>query len=232
MDIANYTHTGAHLPNCDVLRTALEENCFVVLCDGANGMRGGDKAAEVAADMLLLKLQEGCLPDDAILEAQAALRLLCSEKAEMKNARSTAVALAIGENDCKWASVGDSRAYHFRGGEIAHKSIDDSAAYKEYAAGKISYEAIRMSPMRSTLTAALGEDAPQLDIHAESFGLQSGDALLVCSDGFWQYVYETEMLVDLTKAKSAEEWLSFLLLRLLSRSMMDGDNLTAWAAVV
>ena len=43
--------------------------------------------------------------------------------------------------------------------------------------------------------------------------VHNGDAFLICSDGFWEYVCETEMEADLLKSDSAEVWLKYMLKR-------------------
>ena len=65
-----------------------------------------------------------------------------------------------------------------------------------------------------------------IEPHEESFDMQEGDAILVCSDGLWEYVYETEMLIDLHKSFNAKEWADKMLLRATQRSHLKGDNMT------
>ncbi|MDE6607690.1 MAG: hypothetical protein K2K54_08050 [Lachnospiraceae bacterium] len=36
--------------------------------------------------------------------------------------------------------------------------------------------------------------------------VQEGDDFLICSDGFWEFVYEKEMETDLQSTNSAEQW--------------------------
>ena len=65
-----------------------------------------------------------------------------------------------------------------------------------------------------------------------TINLQPGDAFLLCSDGFWEYVLEEEMEVDLSKAGSAEDWADFMLVRLLNRVHGDYDNYTVVCGIV
>jgi hypothetical protein len=66
----------------------------------------------------------------------------------------------------------------------------------------------------------------------ETAQLSPGDAALVCSDGFWNYVFDFEMHNDLLKATSADGWLRLMLLRLVQRSYLDGDNVSVIACRV
>lgn len=54
--------------------------------------------------------------------------------------------------------------------------------------------------------------------------LSPGDAFLLCSDGFWEYVYREEMLADLLKAETPEQWAKSMLLRHIRRTPEGNDN--------
>ena len=62
--------------------------------------------------------------------------------------------------------------------------------------------------------------------------MESGDAFLLCTDGFWEYVTEGEMEVLLTKSARADDWLAALAARLLARAAPGNDNYTATAVFV
>jgi serine/threonine protein phosphatase PrpC len=125
--------------------------------------------------------------------------------------------------------VGDSRLYHFRAGELADVGPDDSAGWAAYARGEIDREGIRLWDGRSHLTAALGVPDGSITPHCGEALLAPGEAFLACSDGLWQYVWDVEMQIDLAKSATARQWLNLMLERLVARSQLDGDNLTALA---
>ena len=54
-------------------------------------------------------------------------------------------------------------------------------------------------------------------------------AFLLCTDGFWEYVYETEMEEELRAAVSAKDWLERMKHRLDGRADQANDNNTAAA---
>jgi serine/threonine protein phosphatase PrpC len=115
--------------------------------------------------------------------------------------------------------------------ELVAISPDDSAGYAAYLRGETDHEGIRLFDARDTLTASLGGEREPLP-HTGTAQLGPGDAVLVCSDGFWEYVFDVEMLADLTKATGTEEWLRLMLLRLTQRSYLAGDALSAVACRV
>jgi len=80
---------------------------------------------------------------------------------------------------------------------------------------------------RNILLRALGaEDKAYGEVTALE-PLTAGDTLLLCSDGFWEYISDEEMEVDLAKSVTALEWLSYMLTRIGGRIPADNDNLTA-----
>jgi serine/threonine protein phosphatase PrpC len=167
----------------------------------------------------------------AVLDGHAALVAAREDQPALRQAQSTAAVAVVEGGDLTWANVGDSRIYRFNGHRLAGASLDDSAGYAAFRRGEVDHEGIRLYDGRSRLTAALGDD-PSPEPHTGQAALAEGDAVLVCSDGFWQYVWDLEMEIDLAKADTAADWLELMLLRLVQRSRLDGDNLTAAAWMV
>lgn len=229
--VANHTHPGGSARNEDAARIWQGERClYVSLCDGMGGTGGGALAAAYCADGLLAAMQEGAPPEEAMLRVRQAYEERQKHAVELRSAKTTACALALRGGACAWANIGDSRLYHFSAGRLLHRSVDDSAAYQEYEAGGASYASLRLHPRRSILTACLGDEKRPAP-HTAAFTLLPGDGLLLCSDGFWQYVFETEMEMDFCKSASPEAWQEAMLLRIARRSYLQGDNLTVVAIV-
>ena len=58
------------------------------------------------------------------------------------------------------------------------------------------------------------------------------DAFIICTDGFWEYVYEEEMEEDLASSATPEEALAKMEQRLLARVTKFNDNYSAIVAVI
>lgn len=228
IDTEYYTHCGGQPENRDCLRCPTPPLTGAVLCDGVNGAPGGGEASAFCAESLISRLTEGQSPAAALTWMLEAFPQWQRSAVLYRRACSTACLCTLTDGVCSWASIGDTRLYRFSGGRMADVTPDDSAAFTAYRAGKTAYAQLRLHPQRSMLTACLGDPAARA-CHSGQWTLEDGDALLLCSDGFWQYVFETEMELDLCKAGTAADWLRAMLLRLTRRSMLDGDNLTAWA---
>ena len=76
---------------------------------------------------------------------------------------------------------------------------------------------------------ALGQDGTLKVDAAEEFLSPGSHAYLLCSDGFWEYVLESEMEEELHLASDPEDWLRRMRERLMTRIPHDNDNNTAAA---
>ena len=72
--------------------------------------------------------------------------------------------------------------------------------------------------------------ADQVTVDAAEETLAPGNhAFLLCTDGFWEYVYEDEMTDALAKASSPEDWIAGMRKLHTARVPEDNDNNTAAA---
>lgn len=220
-DVFSYTSSGERRENSDILRSEFHDNQFnAVLCDGFEGdTETASYCAETAFQMMRDEADIG-----GILN-------YIYHSSDVPAGASTICMLRIKDSMCQWGNIGDSRMYHFSDGVITDKSIDHSKAYHQYIEAKIAYEDIRMSSIRSKLTAYIGDTKKTSDIYTDEFSVKDGDAFLICSDGFWQYVYECEMEIDLCKSCTSHEWAENMLLRLAVRSVLAGDSAAVTAVI-
>ena len=118
--------------------------------------------------------------------------------------------------------MGDSRLLHFSGGALAHATRDHSVTYRKFLGGEISYMDIYHDDDRGRLLRVLGKEPCRPE--AGGAAAEPGDAFLLCSDGFWEYVYTEEMQADLCKSSSPEAWAESMLLRHIRRTPPENDN--------
>lgn len=223
----SYTNQGGREHNEDSVRCASgEAGSIFLLADGL----GGHGCGEVASRMAVDSIYEGCttlktasaemlltLMNDAnnrILNAQSS--------PEQSDMRTTAVALHIADQRAAWAYAGDSRLYHLSGGQIAHVTKDHSVTYRKYMGGEISYMDIYHDDDRTRLMRVLGKENCRPE--GEETEVVPGDAFLLCSDGFWEYVYDEEILIDFLKSESPAQWARNMLLRHIRRAAPGNDN--------
>jgi len=98
--------------------------------------------------------------------------------------------------------------------------------------GDITAEQIRFHEDRNRVLRALGGENAKAEV-SEALKIGRGKtAFLLCTDGFWEYVYENEMEQTLRKARTPEEWLQSMERILKERVCGDNDNYTAAAVLI
>ena len=211
-----------------------------ILADGLGGHGGGREAAQLAVDTVLdihNKMAMGLKKEMLQMcfeRAQEVIMDTQDQSEHFKAMRTTLVVLLARENQALWAHVGDSRLYHFQTRPTTSRSYirtkDHSVPQVLVDAGDIPSMEIRYHEDRNRLLRSLGSaDNPFPDVLQEPVYIQPGDAFLLCSDGFWEYVTELEMETDLSKSSSPEKWLELMSLRLTKKSYTnpDADNFSA-----
>ena len=183
----------------------------------------GEVASKIAVKQVLNWF---CQTPDAGPEALAAA-LKCANDAiveeqhrssEVANMRATILVLAVDNANAtaRWGHLGDTRLYCFRRHRIVAQTRDHSVVQGMVDAGYIEPQHLRISPRRSVLLAALGD--------AENF---EPSIFLLCTDGLWEYIDETQMEELLTLAHSSEEWLQHLENQVLKHGRANQDNYSA-----
>ena len=236
VEIVSLSRQGGRDHNEDVLGQ-WNDGRFVacLVADGAGGHGGGDVAAAIARSSVLSGfaaspgLGDGCLRH--LLE-QANLDVVTrqAEGGHLAAMRSTIVvaALDMHRNEFAWAHAGDSRAYLFRGGALAARTIDHSLVQQMVSSGLIDEEAARLHPQRNVLLSALGSLAEPLDIAvSDPAPLREGDVLLLCSDGVWEPLGDACLLQTLQASRNAGQWIEQIDAQVRAHAKPGYDNYTA-----
>lgn len=229
-DIFTYSSRGGRNNNEDYCRYTAEDGCAVfALADGLGGHDLGEIASEIAVEtaISLLKAPEETSIGGAIALAGEKILEKQKEDEALAGMRTTLVCAKLYEDRMLYGSIGDSRFYYFRGGRMLLRTKDHSVPQMSVDMGTLSEEMIRFSDDRNKLLKVLGanEDMGAIAEYAP-LSVERGDAFLLCSDGFWENVFETEMEVDLLKSMRAEEWAHHMIKRLLLRVSGNHDNFT------
>jgi serine/threonine protein phosphatase PrpC len=125
------------------------------------------------------------------------------------------------------AHVGDSRLYHFRGDHLLYRTEDHSIVQSLYNKGMISREEMATHPYRNKIYNCVGgETPPQIDL-SDRIELAEGDTILLCTDGLWGALSDTEIKNVLNKTVDVSEATKTLLDAAESAADKHGDNLSA-----
>lgn len=230
---ASLTNRGGRSTNDDTVRIFEgDDSTWVYVGDGLGAYAGGQQASQAAGQALSDAARGGSLlTDERMLEAagmanQAVLQLQQRTQGSMK---TTLVLLYIEDGRARWMHVGDSRLYHFSGGWLQSQTMDHSVSQMAVLMGEITRDQIRFHEDRNRVLRALGADNARPDLSPTMMLTGGKDAFLLCTDGFWENVYEAEMEQALRGAQSPEDWLSRMEEILRPRLTEGSDNYTAAA---
>jgi len=104
-----------------------------------------------------------------------------------------------------WALAGNARLYHFRKGGFNFKSKDQSIAQIMADAGKISDDEIGYHEERNNLTNYLGQAKNFKPFVSGIYKLDDGDAVFLCTSGFWENMTTIDLVNALKDAKEPSE---------------------------
>lgn len=235
LDVSVYTNSGGREYNEDFADGCIEETeAFFVLADGLGGHIGGEQASSFVGETFVKAWRERAMKMPRTLWMKQ--QITCINHALIKlqddcrkKMKSTVAALCLEDKKISWAYVGDSRIYYLTKEGITCLTKDHSVTYKKYLSREIEKEDIPFDEDRSSLLRAVGDAEHSIPDYEEMIkeekGFQ-GDAFLLCSDGFWEYLREEEILIDYLKSQSAKDWGNLMLLRLMQRISPKSDNLT------
>ena len=230
MEFAYYSDVGGRRVNEDTVAFVPIENGFCALvADGLGGQGNGDTASRTAVSRIAdaFRAHPSCAPEDICRYFSDANDAVCEINGGRQNTMTTMVGLFRTPRGAVYAHVGDSRLYHFFNGRIVERTLDHSVPQVAVALGEITEDQIRSHPDRNRILRAIGS-APEVKTETHTLDLQPGfHAFLLCSDGFWEYVFENEMEVDLAKSSTPDQWLELLRQRRSARAPADADNNSA-----
>jgi len=167
---------------------------LAVVMDGMGGHAHGEVAAEVALESMLTKFANVKLPviqterfiSELIFDAHGAVVDAGRHLPSDMMPRATSAVCFIQRERMYWVHVGDSRLYLIRNGELVTRTRDHTHVETLLQQGVITEEEINTHPMRNFVDTCLGgeidmgtltESGPQ--------DVQSGDVIMLCSDGIW-----------------------------------------------
>ena len=239
LSVAKLNDRGGRKYNEDYCfyRLVGDGGCFV-LADGLGGHQGGATASKLTVETILdfYSYKPGTSATGMEQLFEKAAYTLQEEKNKtpgLRDMRTTVVLLIIDQAKAHWAHIGDSRLYRFRNNALADQTRDHSVPQMLADSGEIRAEEIRYHEDRNRLLRAFsGDSVEQVELNDKAVEIFKGDAFLLCSDGFWEYVLEPEMEEDLKKSNTAEQWLAFMERRLCGRVEPGHDNYSALAVIV
>ncbi len=181
-----------------------DDSLLIAVADGMGGHSGGEVASRDAMDAAV-----GLAGDRPSVDA----RIIAANEAVLSHAQAdwnlagmgTTMTMAELSDDGRLilGHVGDSRAYLLRDGVLAQLTDDHTFVAEQVRAGRLTMEDARTHPRRSMLTRAVGL-ARDLGVDVMEERIESGDRLMLCSDGLSNMVLNEE-IAEILGMGTAEE---------------------------
>lgn len=224
--------------------SVLQNMACLVTCDGLGSYIGSEVASRLCATKVVetyeqirdIDVERAFKPEFIQSYIQTAHEYVSEYKEKNPKIKSSCTTVACVVTDCKttlMAHIGDTRIYFFRQNKLAYQSKDHSLSQVAVEMGEIPLRDIRSHKDQNKLTRVLGSDyyiSPDIEVSSEP--LSVGDSFILCTDGFWEYVYEEEMEQDLKSSATPIECVNKMEARLLKRINKFNDNYTVLVAMV
>jgi serine/threonine protein phosphatase PrpC len=212
---------------------------FLAVVDGMGGHADGARAAEVALRTMVSEFWEASRP---LFDPEGFLHLTLGRAHEAVvglghglppdiRPRATCAVCLIQGSSAFWAHVGDSRVYLIRSGAVIDRTRDHSHVELLLRAGRITETQAAAHPMRNYVECCIGGDPvlPEMSLSGRRV-LQSGDIVLLCSDGFWTGLADPQIAtVGQGRPRSLKDSLTDLGERAVQATAPLADNTTAAA---
>lgn len=239
VETAHISLLGNREENQDRVDVISGENATLLIAiDGMGGHAGGAEAARLCVEVISKEFETVSHPvfdpqgfmHMAIGKAHAALVSLGNQISVEARPRATCALCLVQDGYAYWAHVGDSRIYHFRNLGLRERSRDHSHVEVLLQEGLITEDEVSTHPMRNFVECCLGGDSALPGMSITSYKrLESGDVLLVCSDGFWSGLTNEQMATLTTSDAAFAKHLEKLGDRAVKVTAPHSDNTSAAA---
>jgi protein phosphatase len=198
------------------------ETGFFVVCDGMGGHNAGEVASRLAVETLggfvrasheveFEKIpwaygadaglsRDGNRIRTAIMLANQSVFEKATSSEECSGMGTTVVAALVSDDVLTVGWAGDSRCYLVRGGRMTQLTRDDSWVTAAASEGILSAEEIERHPLRNIITKAVGA-REDIDVDILEEHLQTGDRVVLCTDGLHSMISDAEILERLESAR-------------------------------
>ncbi len=209
-----------------------------VVADGMGGQAAGDVASGLAVRSIAQHAAETfMLPslktEPQLINVEIWLREAISRANSAvyqqrisadNNMGTTLVMAVIVEGEAYVAHLGDSRAYLLNSDGFRQITVDHSLVQRLVDTKQLTPEEAKVHPQRNVIYKNLGDRA-NVDPDIDRFSLESGDQLLLCSDGLSGYVDDPDIEKIMREAHSPQEACR----KLIDAANTNGgpDNITA-----
>ena len=182
-----------------------QDEGLIVVCDGLGGHEGGKTASEMAVQTFLTRYSEEYIiaqQTEMLIETakktDAMISRLKNDQGDLLKAGSTLVSILINRKKMMWCSVGDSRAYLVREGEMVQLTQDHNyhtVLVEKLNAGLLNKAEFEKENARGeALISFLGiGNLALIDYSEIPLEIKKDDKIIIMSDGLYKIVSDSEI---------------------------------------
>ncbi len=216
LSVGAHTITGLrHVVNQDRYLADTANGIYIV-ADGMGGMRAGERASQMAVDLLsrhpriverekLTDAELSAAISEAFIEVSEMIVKTGASDPQLDGMGTTAVLAVLEQSRMFVAGLGDSRAYLLRDGVLQQYTVDHSMAQLLVSEGRITATEARRHRWRHMLWQFLGYPLLKNGPRVSAIDLEPGDRLLLASDGVTSVLTEAQLIASLCKKQTAAE---------------------------
>lgn len=227
INIAYRSHVGLIRASNQDAVLYLPEKGLYGIADGMGGHNGGDIASRMAVDMLGQLIREPFPEAEKLRKSIRTINYMIYQRQlnepELHGMGTTLTVFSVREDRLILEHVGDSRAYRIRQGILERISQDHSLVGEMVRDGLLSAQEAAVSPYRHVITRAVGTE-PDVDVDVAEYDLKAGDRWLLCSDGLYEHITDSE-ICDILQANPPEKAADILLNSALEKGGTDNISL-------
>lgn len=166
-----------------------------MVADGMGGLDGGEVASGIAVDTMKKwwkKNQNTKKDTSALMMEVSALFFEINQRVLEQSANNgtrmgtTCTAVVVSNEEMIIAHVGDSRLYQIRNGKLMQLT-EDMNLYAYYETYKDMAPEVNSKSNKHILTDFMGQK-PNVSVSLKKRDIYSGDIIILCSDGFYNYI--------------------------------------------
>ncbi len=177
---------------------------WAIVCDGMGGAAGGNvassNAVKVISERITSAYRPGMSPNSiknmlvsAITAANISVYDMSKVNKELEGMGTTVVCTVVTDSVAYIAHAGDSRAYAVSDNSVHQLTKDHSVVQQLVEKGTITPNEAKKHPKKNLITRALGVEE-EIKVDYCEYDMKQDDILILCTDGFTNYVEDEEFL--------------------------------------
>lgn len=215
----------AAIEQTSIIQSISQPFGLFMVADGMGGHEAGEEASKIAVEQISQEIRRfspgnNSLSPDTIRDIMENAVFSANDKIfeharEQNNGMGTTITMALLVHHSAYIlNVGDGRAYHIQNNRLQLISQDHSLVYRLYKIGQLNYHDMPSHPQSNQILCALGENQLKHNLsnlekqanHPYFFhiSMNRGDGLLLCTDGLWQMIRESEIEKILSRVQQPQ----------------------------